>query len=214
MPESISNKKGGTLTTSNLFTTLLFSIFIFISVIANPSGRCSIASADDHLDHQYHRNDEDDLEEAFSLSHHRQDNEGNEFTGISAAWMMAAANITILLSFLTKGITRFFSSPSEFHAMILQFNRSQKKYLMPFHCVLNIIGLLLALIHFFLSKCGSSVLPEWGLMIMTIMTVIGVSMKLNLPPKSIKKIIYQIHTNYFIVALFFVCLLIGHQMID
>ena len=37
----------------------------------------------------------------------KNENEGNELTGLTAAWLLAAANLTVFLSILLKGANRY-----------------------------------------------------------------------------------------------------------
>jgi hypothetical protein len=149
-----------------------------------------------------------------SNSEHGRGDKGNEVTGQSAAWILAAANLPALLSLLARALIRHTSLAGSIKERIKRFNQTQKRYLMPFHYLLNPLALLLALIHFSLSHCRSSSLPEWGLAVMAALAVIGILIKFKFAPKNIRSTIYRIHTNPLPVGLLVTILLIGHSIVD
>lgn len=149
----------------------------------------------------------------FSISGDGKD-KGNEFTGETTAWIFAAANLPVLLNLLFKALIRRSSLSESVRDRLKRFNQAQKRYLMPFHYLLNPLAVIVALIHFSLSICRSSALPEWGLAAMAVMAVIGMMVKFKVTPKSIRKTVYQIHTNPLPVGFLVVILLIGHGMVD
>jgi hypothetical protein len=141
-------------------------------------------------------------------------NEGNEFTGESAAWMLALANLTVVFSLLAKGLTRYARLSADAKDRVKRLNQTQKKHLMLFHYFLNPSALILAFIHFSLSRCRSTSLPEWGLVVMAILAGIGLMVKYKVSPKGLQRTVYQIHTNPFLLGCLLLLLLIGHSIID
>lgn len=148
-----------------------------------------------------------------SLGHDRGD-KGNEFTGQCAAWIFAAANLSVSLSLIFKGVIRFASLARETKDKITFFNKLQKKYLMRFHYVLNPLAVVLALLHFSLSCCRSTSFPEWGLTGASTLALIGLIIKFRGSPPRIRKFVYRIHTSPVPFGLILVLLLAGHGIID
>lgn len=140
--------------------------------------------------------------------------EGNETTGQIAAWSLAAANLSVVLSLLIKGVRRFAPLNARLKESLLKFNSMQKKHLMQFHYLLNPIILIVALLHFSLSSCRSTSLPEWGLLIMGGIVLLGVVLKFRLCSKSFLSSVYKIHTQPALLILFITVLFIGHMMVD
>ncbi len=149
----------------------------------------------------------------FSTSEHGKGDNGNELTGETAAWIFAAANLPVLLSLLIRGLMHSIAISGNLKDRLKRFNQAQKKVLMPFHYILNPLALLLAFIHFSLSRCRSSSLPEWGLAVMASLALIGVLVKFKVSPKIMRKTFYQIHTNPLPIALLVIILLVGHSIV-
>ena len=139
---------------------------------------------------------------------------GDDITGMSAAWLLAVANLPALLSLLIGRVARYASLKPVVKAYLMGFTQKLKKSLMPFHFWLNLLGALLAFIHLGLSRCASGTLPEWSIGIMTVLVVTGFLIKLKGTPGHIRKVAYQIHTHPLSSGLFLIFLLVGHWMID
>jgi hypothetical protein len=140
--------------------------------------------------------------------------ERNEFSGEFAAWIFAAANLTVVFSLLARGLTHYAPLAAGVKDRVKRLNQIQKKHLMRFHHFLNPLAFLLAFIHFSLSRCRSTSLPEWGLVVMAILGGIGMMVKYKVSPKRMRRTVYQIHTNPFLLGLLLLLLLIGHSIID
>jgi hypothetical protein len=144
----------------------------------------------------------------------QKDDEGNETTGQTAAWLLVAANLSVALSILIKGGSRFLPLNSQIKDSIKRFNQLQKKHLMRFHYVLNPIALCVAFFHFLLSSCRSSPLPEWGLVLVTMMVFFGLLLKFKVSPKGMRKFVYRFHTTPATFLIMILLLVVGHQIVD
>jgi hypothetical protein len=149
-----------------------------------------------------------------STTRGKRGDKGNEFTGQSAAWIFVAANLTVGLSLLSRGLASRPQWSSKTKERIRRLNQIQKKGLMRFHYWLNPLGLLLAITHFSLSTCRSSPLPEWGLGGAAALVLIGSVIRFKLSPKRLRKAVYRIHTSPFSIGLVLIVLLIGHSIVD
>jgi len=185
-------------------TVCLISGALFFLCCAPP------AVADDDA-HHYKKRSKD----IGTVFNHVKNEKNNEATGQAAAWMLAAANITILLSLLIRA-TRYTDLPAQINDRIKRFNQIQKKFLLPVHYILNPLALGMAFIHFMsaTSACKASGLPEWGLVLMALITGIGIMVKFKVFPKSLRKNTYRIHTNPIPITLLLAILLIGHAVVD
>ena len=179
----------------------------------------SLIMADDHEkeynDSKQHeiRKERDD-EEDDDKREGNKDDEGNEVTGQTALWLLVAANLNIALSIIIKSVNRFLPLAPETITKIKRFNQFQKNYLMRFHYVLGPIGLCIAIFHFLLSSCRSSTIPEWGLILMFLMVILGLMLKFKVSPKRIRGFVYRLHTSpAFFLALILV-LVVGHLVVD
>jgi hypothetical protein len=152
-------------------------------------------------------------QERFSSQFQKKD-DGNELTGQLAAWIFGAANITVGFGLLSRILIRRFQDKNQFIDRIRRFNRFQKRHLLPVHYFLNPLALLVAITHFSLSACRSSLLPEWGLAIMAVITGIGAMVKFKKSPQGLRKYVYKLHTSPFPLFLLLTILLIGHQLFD
>ncbi|MGB2929230.1 MAG: hypothetical protein WBB70_09985, partial [Desulfobacterales bacterium] len=144
----------------------------------------------------------------------KKDDEGNETTGQTAAWLLVAANLTIAFSILMKGASRFLPLDPQTKSSFKSFNQLQKKYLMRFHYILNPVALCIAFFHFLLSSCRSSPFPEWGLIVVTVMVFLGLILKFKLSPKGMRKFVYRLHTSSAPFLIMILLLVVGHQIVD
>jgi hypothetical protein len=95
-----------------------------------------------------------------------------------------------------------------------KFNRFQKNHLMKLHYWLNPLALCAVVLHWILSHCRSSSLPELGLSLVLTLVGLGLVMKFKIAPVSMRKVIYQIHTNPVLSFSIVSILLIGHSIVD
>jgi hypothetical protein len=175
--------------------------------------------ADDHKTNKkhykrYENNREHHDDENQKRRRVQKDDEGNETTGQTAAWLLVAANLTIALSTLIKGGSRFLPLDSQIKNSMKKFNQLQKKHLMRLHYVLNPIALGVAFFHFLLSSCRSSPLPEWGLILVTIIVSLGLILKFKVSPKGMRKFVYRLHTTSATFLIIILLLVVGHQIVD
>ena len=183
-------------------------MFLLSAISLMVFGANAIADDDHHKRHRQ-RNDKPS-----SFRDQGKADKGNEFTGESAAWVFAAANLTVGFSLLAKGLAGYARLSADAKDRVKRLNQTQKKHLMRFHYFLNPLALILAFIHFSLSRCRSTSLPEWGLVVMAILAGIGLMVKYKVSPKGIRRTVYQIHTNPFLLGCLLLLLLIGHSIID
>ncbi|MBF0376122.1 MAG: hypothetical protein HQK72_01445 [Desulfamplus sp.] len=184
----------------------------------------SMAFADEHFrerrhskndeNRQEHKEDEIEQHENILSSLYKREDKGNESTGEAATWLFVVANITVLISLLSKGIVRFMPLEITVTEKIKSFNKFQKKYLMFFHYLLNPIALIIAFVHFGLSCCVTTFLPELSLALMAAIGIAGILLKLKVSPKSIRKAVYWFHTNPMPIGFALSILVVGHTIVD
>ena len=139
---------------------------------------------------------------------------GNELTGLTTAWLLGAANLTVLLSLLLKGANRYAALKPETRNAVKRFNQFQKKQLMRFHYLLNPLALCIGFLHFLLSCCRKTALPEWGLLFLTVMVLLGLMLKFKKTPKWMRKSVYRLHTAPLSFSIMVVLLMLGHLMVE
>ena len=183
-----------------IFLVMLSALLLFV----NPS------LADDHhkLKGWFERAERD------QSSIFGKDDEGNEAAGQIAAWLLVAANLPVVLSVLIKWTNRFAPVNTELKNALAGFNRFQKKHLMRFHYVINPMVLGITLWHWLSSRCRSTALPEWGLVVMVGLIVLGLIMKFGLCPKQLRRSVYQLHTQPLVLVVMVTVLTIGHLIVD
>ena len=167
------------------------------------------ANADDHNERRKRRG----KNHLSSLGHDRGD-KGDEFTGQFAAWIFAAANLPVALSLIFRRVKDLALISMETKERIKFFNKFQKKHLMRFHYFLNPLAIIIAFLHFSLSSCRTSSLPDWGLTAASTLSLFGVLVKFAVLPKRFRKTIYKIHTSPVPFGLACVLILIGHSIVD
>jgi hypothetical protein len=169
--------------------------------------------ADDHAKNRKHSQNNSDRT-PLSSNGHGGDDHGNETTGQIAIWLLIAANLTVVTSVLIKAANRLLPLEEGTKKSLTQINQTQKKYLMNFHYFLNPGILAIALLHWSLSRCSSTYLPEWGLISMLILAGIGLVLKFRLAPPKFTKFIYKIHTHPAAIGSVALVVLVGHLIVD
>jgi hypothetical protein len=175
--------------------------------------------ADDHKTGNKHQNQREIREEHNNHDDHNggqveKGAEGNEATGQIAAWLLVSANLTVLFSIITKGANRFFPLQPKTKSSIKTLNQFQKKYLMRFHFLLNPVALCLAFFHFLLSSCRTPPLPEWGLLLVTMMVALGLVLKFKVAPGWMRRGVYRLHTTPATSLIMILLLVVGHLVSD
>ena len=179
----------------------------------------SLLLADDHKTGNKHQNQHEIREEHNNHDDHsggqvEKDAKGNEVTGQIAAWLLVSANLTVVFSIITKGANRLFPLKPQTKSLIKAFNQLQKKYLMRFHYVLNLLALCIAFFHFLLSSCRSSPLPEWGLLLVTMLVALGLVLKFKVAPGWMRRVVYRLHTTPATSSMMILLLVVGHLVSD
>ena len=85
---------------------------------------------------------------------------------------------------------------------------------MRFHYALNPVILAIAILHWTLSRCKSTALPEWGLLIMAAMAALGIVLRFKLCPRTFMRRVYRVHTQPVLLLLLISILVIGHLSMD
>jgi hypothetical protein len=189
-------------------------IFISMLVFACLAGSVlwlAATSMADH-DHKFKRHFERD--DHHGIRFLKGEDEGNETAGQIAAWLLLVANLPVGLSLLVKGANRFTPLNAELKSALKNFNRVQKKALMPIHYYLNLAILGIVSWHWVTSWCKSTALPEIGFSVMVGLAVLGMLMKFNLCPKAFRKYVYKIHTQPVFFLSLVLVLTAGHLIID
>jgi hypothetical protein len=179
----------------NLLTVLI--IFASVSIPA--------VHADDHYKFK-----NKNIHSIFDKKNHKEDH-GNETTGLFAAWLLAAANINILVGFFIRKSKNYL--PQNKKKFVKKISRMQSVLLRPLHYILNPLALSFALVHFIMSACRSSSLPELGFFIMVLTATAGLMLKFNFFNKY-RRFIYKFHTSLIPLSIFLAVLLAGHMIID
>jgi hypothetical protein len=198
-------------TGAKLFMIVSCCILVLAFLTSTP-----LLDASDHKEGKRHfqkhdgKNADKNLEGFFGRGHDK----GNETTGQMVAWSLAAVNLTVLISLMIRAIRRFAPLSEEIKNSFWKFNSLQKKHLMRFHYVLNPLILAIALLHWTLSRCASTSLPEWGLFTMCVIVALGIILKLRLCPKTLLRSVYKVHTQPVLVLLLVSILVIGHLAVD
>jgi len=178
------------------------------------------AVADDHGEKSGKHHETKESGEGHAKSKNRaispleKDDDGQETTGQMAAWLLGFANLTIALSILIKWTKRFAPLKPEMESSLNRFNTLQKKFLRPLHYYLNPLILCVALLHWSMSRCRSTSLPEWGLLMMSVLVILGIALKFNLCPKTMKAKVYKWHSQPALFVALTLILVLGHSIVD
>jgi hypothetical protein len=139
---------------------------------------------------------------------------GDEFTGQMTAWLLVLANVNVVINIFARFVNRFVDPSSHLRISMNGLNQIQSRYLRKLHYLLNPLALSSALLHFSLSSCRSSSLPEWGLFFTAMMVVLGLMLKFKVFFKWTRRAIYRLHTAPAIIPVMILLLLVGHLSAD
>lgn len=184
--------------------------FIFVCILCTEWFCAELDAADVHKEFKMNFQQENQHRFGFADS----GDEGNEIAGRITAWLLVISCFPIAVSILIRWINRFSSIDPGVKKALVKLNRFQKKHLMRFHYYLNPLIAGVALWHWLTSICKSTVLPEWGLLIMILLISFGIFLKYEIGPKFFRKIVYQMHTQPFMFVAMVLMLTIGHMIAD
>ena len=144
----------------------------------------------------------------------RKTDHGNETTGEIAGWLFGAANLPAALSLLARGARRIPRIPTPLGERIAAANRAQKRLLMRLHFYLNPLALGVAAVHFLLSNCDTTALPEWSLGLISVLVASGLVMKWRSASPRLRRAVLHLHTHPAPALAAFAVLLAGHLLLD
>ncbi len=139
---------------------------------------------------------------------------GGEATGQIAAWLFGLANFPVILSVLLKACGKAAPADSNLKKAAEQLNRQQKRYLMKLHYWLNPVAAAMAIFHFSITECKSTIIPELGLVVMLLVFILGLMMLCRLSPAFMRKAVARCHMSPITLAVVISILMLGHSMID
>jgi hypothetical protein len=139
---------------------------------------------------------------------------GDGASGTLAIWLLGIANFPVVLSVLLKTSGKAMQSRVKARETIKRINLRQKKNLMGLHYWVNPLALAVAILHFSLSECSSTLFPELGLIAMILISALGLLMTFRLSPAFMSRTVFRLHTSPVLMGTVFSILLIGHSMMD
>jgi len=204
-------------TTTRKGRRMLF-VLLFLILFALPVWPGAAEGNDQKRNEIHHNRSERGIENNDRENQRRRrlnrEDHGNALTGQTAAWLLAAANLTVALSMLMKVGIRYLRPQPETKDAINRFNQFQKKHLMRFHYVLNPAALGMAGLHFLLSSCGRSSLPEWGLLMAAMMAFLGAMIKFKTASGWMRGVICRFHMSPAVFSVWILVLVAGHLIMD
>ncbi|WP_156920988.1 hypothetical protein [Fundidesulfovibrio putealis] len=178
----------------------------------------SICLADDHRDHDGHKNKKDGYHEA---DHGKNDDEaaedrerGGEEAGVVAAIVFSVANATVAFSILRRLFLRISPKNVNFNNNLVKADVYQKKLFLPLHYYLNLVGVGIVLWHWFALRCEKSVIPEVGAVLLMLLCVLGVIVKFKLSKGLLVPFAKSIHMSSISAAIIIATLFVGHVAVD
>ena len=144
----------------------------------------------------------------------KRDDSGSKSLGEISAWLFGIANFPVGLSILLKTCARATSPGEKLKERMERLNRRQKKYLMKLHYWLNPVAFGVAIFHFSLSECRSTLMPELGMGVMFLVFILGLMLTFKLSPASMRKTVFRLHTSPIVMMVVISILLIGHSIVD
>jgi hypothetical protein len=138
---------------------------------------------------------------------------GDDTTGQVSAWLFGISCLPVAFNLIANAISRQAFIRSSIKEQIKRLNSWQRIHLMPFHTYLSLFALAVAGMHYLLSSCPSTSLPELGLISMSILVGTGLIIKLKIAPKSSRKWVYQFHANLIVSGILVAVLVLGHLII-
>jgi hypothetical protein len=143
-----------------------------------------------------------------------REEKGGEASGQIAAWLFGIANFPVFFSILLKGCAKAMPHSLKLKEAVGQINGKQKRYLMKLHYWLNPVAIGVAIIHFLSTKCEGTAIPELGLGVMLLISILGLLVTFRLSPAFMRKAVFRLHTSPIVLIAGIAILMIGHSMIE
>jgi hypothetical protein len=137
---------------------------------------------------------------------------GNEPTGQAAITFFILANLTVVASILAARAAKSQGLTMELKGKIKSFNQWQRKHIRWSHYIFNPLAVLAAFLHWWLSQCWILSFQKWGLVLLALWAILGLTIKFKLAPQAWRPRLFKLHTRWVIPAAFFVVVLIGHAL--
>jgi hypothetical protein len=137
---------------------------------------------------------------------------GHEPTGQAAITLFILGNLTIIISIPADRAAKSQRLKAGLKGKIKSFNQWQRKHIRWSHYLFNPLAVLAAFLHWWLSQCWILSFQKWGLILLALWAVLGLTIRFKLAPQSWRPRLFKVHTNWVIPAAFFVVVLIGHAL--
>lgn len=182
---------------------ILLAILIFSSGILQPA----------FADKQNHGNEKRESKHHFREKEDKE-KKGHELSGIIAAGFFVAANAAAVIGIVVRVLIRstvIGQSAKDGASALIRF---QQRYIRTYHYILNLLAAGVALLHWFLSKCSSLPLQQWGTAMAILWVISGVILKYRLVRQSLHRRLFQIHTSLYLPLALVSLIFLGHILMD
>ena len=137
---------------------------------------------------------------------------GNGPSGLTAFTLFILANLTVVVSIAAPRLIKLESLKAGLKGKIKSFNQWQRKHIRWTHYLLNPLAVLAAFTHWWLSQCWILSFQKWGLILLALWAVLGLTIKFKLAPKAWRPRLFKLHTRWVIPASMFVLVAVGHAL--
>lgn len=161
-----------------------------------------------------HKHGEAQRYAARAFEHSRHEDVMAGATGTISAWLLGIANFPVILSIFLRNGEKMLPPELSLKTALTSFNRQQRKHFMKLHYWLNPVAAGIAIIHFLSTKCEATAIPELGLGVMLMISILGVMVLFRWAPVSMRKMIFRLHTSPIVLIVSLGILLIGHSLVD
>jgi hypothetical protein len=212
-------KKAGRIEASILLMTcLLLNGIAFFPAFADGEKQDHYKGRDEHYSRaekerrggHYSERDDDDK----NRKERNEKEKGDEVTGFIAAGLFFLANLSSIFGILSRYATRLPVGKEAFKNASLSFNRFQQKHLRRYHYLLNIAAIVIASLHWYLSKSAAVSLHQWGMGLSIFLVFSGIMIKYRLAPQLLHRGLFKFHTSLFMSLAAIALVVSGHVLID
>lgn len=139
----------------------------------------------------------------------KNEKKGDELTGYIAAVLFGMANVATAIGISARAMSRtarFGKTAKAIAVAVIRLRRC--------HYILNLSAAGVAMLHWFLSKCGVLSLQKWGMVMAVFIVITGVLVRYRIAPQPLQRRLFQIHTNLYVAMIVLTLVVFGHIMTD
>ena len=144
-------------------------------------------------------------------SGHEREYEGHEATGTAGMFLFIVGALAPVAAISVRRLRGVGGLSAMVKSMISRLDWLRQKYFRPAHYWFNSLAIAVVAAHWALSNCGPLSLQRWMFPLLGLWALSGIVLKFGWAPKGVKPALFRFHRRWYIPALLFVIVAVGHM---